>query len=513
METLVKKIWVIVVALLVTLISPIANSATPLPGSPPDNLVALAEKTTKSVVTVLCSNSIGSGWSASINLSSTEIQNGNKSFIITNHHVISDCTIDRRVTLVLSDQSRVPGTVYSWDATNDLASIFTATDIPKLKWEGSAPQQGWWVGVLGSPLGFPGILTTGIVSSVNKNTFKGTTNAAINPGNSGGPVFDRSGRVLGLATAKYINAEGFGIFHGAPLLCIYILSCATPGGVWAGLSPTIPSTPISPSPTPTPSITPNIPPTPTPSATPTPNSEIEARVIQPQKGWSAWISSFEYVKGANPMVSNKSTTLLIKGTCTSKGKTIQAMKNTSATGVKYSNGMRYVTPKWKCVKGAFSGNIEVTGVTKMNIYEEPGNHTGTNITFKVGQKVTRVELSPPEDPEPYVAPPVISDNSVGQPVIKSLKFVNGTNPPTDYKLATIELSGNCTTSGITLNLHWSLVTRENSPWTLVKKNVVCTRGMFTVQAAAFPGLQYRMQELPSKNYSLPWILPKGKLGN
>ena len=64
MEALVRKIWVIVFALLITVISPVANSATPLPGSPPDNLVALAEKTTKSVVTVLCSNSIGSGWSA-----------------------------------------------------------------------------------------------------------------------------------------------------------------------------------------------------------------------------------------------------------------------------------------------------------------------------------------------------------------------------------------------------------------------------------------------------------------
>ena len=213
------------------------------------------------------------------------------------------------------------------------------------------------------------------------------------------------------------------------------------------------------------------------------------------------------------MVSNKSTTLLIKGICTSKGKTIQAMKNTSATGVKYSNGMRYVTPKWKCVNGAFSGSIEVTGVTKMDIYEEPGNHTGTNIAFKVGQKVTRFELSPPEDPAPYVEPPVISDNSVGQPVIKSLKFISGTNPPTVYKLATIELSGHCTTSGIRLNLYWNLVSGEDTSWTLVKKNVECINAKFTVQAPAFPGLQYRMQELPSKNYSVPWILPKGKIIN
>jgi hypothetical protein len=338
----------------------VANSATPLPGSPPDNLVALAEKTTKSVVTVLCSNSIGSGWSAQINLSSTEIQNGYKSFIITNHHVISNCTVDRQVTLVLSDQSRVTGIVYTWDATNDLAGIFTTTDIPRLKWEGTAPQQGWWVGVLGSPLGFPGILTTGIVSSVNKITFKGTTNAAINPGNSGGPVFDRNGRVLGLATAKFINAEGFGIFHGTPLLCVYIISCASPSAAWTGLSPTIPPIPKTPSPTPTPSMTPIVPPTPSPSPSSKSDGELQAKIVHAPKDLSARISSFAFVKGVNPLAANKPTTLKIQGYCTSFGKTIQAYKNTGTNGVKYPNGNRYVTPKWKCSNGKFSVTFKYT---------------------------------------------------------------------------------------------------------------------------------------------------------
>jgi hypothetical protein len=510
METLVKKIWVIVVALLVTLISPIANSATPLPGSPPDNLVALAEKTTKSVVTVLCSNSIGSGWSASINLSSTEIQNGNKSFIITNHHVISDCTIDRRVTLVLSDQSRVPGTVYSWDATNDLASIFTTKDIPRLKWEGSAPQQGWWVGVLGSPLGFPGILTTGIVSSVNKNTFKGTTNAAINPGNSGGPVFDRNGRVLGLATAKYINAEGFGIFHGAPLLCIYILSCASPSGVWAGLSPTIPSTPISPSPTP--SITPSIPPTPTPSPSRENGGELQAKIVHAPKDWSARISSFDFVKGVNPLAANKPTTLKIQGYCTSFGKTIQAYKNTGTNGVKYPNGNRYVTPKWKCSKGKFSGNIEVTGNTKIGVFEEPSQHNGTEITFKTGQQATFTNTEDPEDPGPYREPPTIADISVPQPTIDSIRFVKGKNPPSVYNAATIQISGKCTGDDSKLELYLNSYPVESTNRFLRSSNIVCDNGRYASTDIAVGGAsQYRVREYPSLNFSKPFLLPGGKI--
>ena len=111
-----------------------------------------------------------------------------------------------------------------------------------MNWRGPTPQQGWWAGVIGSPLGYPGILTTGVVSSINTSTFKGTTTAPINHGNSGGPVFDRIGRVIGLATAKYVDSEGFGIFHGTPLLCGKIIVCTGAPDVWTG-SITASSTP------------------------------------------------------------------------------------------------------------------------------------------------------------------------------------------------------------------------------------------------------------------------------
>jgi hypothetical protein len=216
----------------------------------PADLVNLAAETTKSVVTVLCGTGLGSGWSINATLSSANVSNGYKSYVITNHHVVASCTSSRNVTLVLSDQTRVPGYVYAWDETNDVAGVLTGTSINPLNWRGATPQQGWWVGILGSPLGFPGILTSGIVSSVNSSTFLGTTNAAINPGNSGGPVFDRTGRVIGLATAKYVNAEGFGIFHGTPLLCVKIVVCNATTQIWQGA--------LVATPTPTPSPTPTV---------------------------------------------------------------------------------------------------------------------------------------------------------------------------------------------------------------------------------------------------------------
>ena len=123
--------------------------------------------------------------------------------------------------------------------------------------------------------------------------------------------------------------------------------------------------------------------------------DIQATVLNPRRGWSAWINSFEYVKGPNPLRADKATTVRMKGVCTSLGRNIQAMKNTGSNGVKYPNGMRYVTPKWKCVKGVFTGVIDVSGNTKMDIYEEPKNRVGTEITFKVGQKIVPTELYEP----------------------------------------------------------------------------------------------------------------------
>lgn len=220
------------------------------PANPPTDLVSLASSLTKSVVTVLCGNSLGSGWSINADLSAANLSSGFKSYIITNHHVISECTTNRDIYIVLSDQTKVSAYVYAWDEANDVAGILTSTSIAPLNWRGASPEQGWWSGVIGSPLGFPGVLTTGIVSSVNDSKFTGTTTAPINHGNSGGPVFDRTGRVIGLATAKYIDSEGFGIFHGTPLLCAKIVNCASTSQIWTGASV------ASPTPTPTPTVTP-----------------------------------------------------------------------------------------------------------------------------------------------------------------------------------------------------------------------------------------------------------------
>jgi hypothetical protein len=214
-----------------------SSSGTNSYSDAPADLSKLSESLLPSVVTVKCLEGSGTGWGADVNLSSSMQTAGFLSLILTNHHVVVDCLGSKSVTLILSNGTSIAGTIVSWNEDLDLAGIATKTVIPALQWIGARPKQGWWVGVLGSPLGSSGILTTGIISSVNAISETFTFTAAINPGNSGGPVFDSTGRVLGLATSKRlitsdIIAEGFGNAQGTPLLCKSIIVCSVEKTPW-----------------------------------------------------------------------------------------------------------------------------------------------------------------------------------------------------------------------------------------------------------------------------------------
>ena len=221
----------------------LANESTYLDNfsTSPSNLTSLSEKLSPSVVTVYCANSKGSGWAIKSELGSTNKSSGYQSYIISNHHVVEDCLGSKRVQLELSDGKKVEGSVAAWNANSDVAGIITKHAISGLEWIGAEPKQGWWIGVLGSPGSFVGVLTTGIISSINREASTFTFTAPINPGNSGGPIFDSTGRVLGLATSKNLLsngliAEGSGNGHGVPLLCGTVILCETEKTPWGSLS-------------------------------------------------------------------------------------------------------------------------------------------------------------------------------------------------------------------------------------------------------------------------------------
>ena len=195
--------------------------------SPPENLVNLSASLRNSVATVECiagtAGGTGTGWSVQVDIPIMTY----KSYLVTNYHVISDCVSRGTVNIILNNGSKIEGTLAAWDPNNDVAGIYVQQSIPALIWQGALPLQGSWVGVIGSPKGVPGILTTGILSSASIAEGIVTFTAPINPGNSGGPVFDSVGRVIAIATAKVRDSEGFGIGNGVPLLCNTVIVCPT----------------------------------------------------------------------------------------------------------------------------------------------------------------------------------------------------------------------------------------------------------------------------------------------
>lgn len=176
------------------------------------------EKALPSVVTVECGEWQGTGFAYDVTPAS-----GYSSVIVTNHHVISDCTFTNGpgVEIVTSANIRPESELWTWDEENDLALIMTKASLPIIQ-DAKPAEIGDQVVAIGSPLGFSGTITTGIISQVYPDAYQ--TDAAINPGNSGGPLLDMRGNLLGVNTIGY-GREGLNIAFRPELLCQKILNC------------------------------------------------------------------------------------------------------------------------------------------------------------------------------------------------------------------------------------------------------------------------------------------------
>ncbi len=77
--------------------------------------------------------------------------------------------------------------------------------------------------MVGAPLGLTDSVTTGVVSAVRKIEDAESPmiqfSAPINPGNSGGPVINSAKQVVGIATAKAVDAEGIGLAVPITVAC------------------------------------------------------------------------------------------------------------------------------------------------------------------------------------------------------------------------------------------------------------------------------------------------------
>ena len=144
--------------------------------------------------------------------------------IVTNNHVVENA---REITVKLVDGRELPAHVLGRDPKTDLAvlKVDAEGDLPVVQLgDSDALQVGEWVVAVGNPFGLENTVTAGIVSAKGRAIGNGPydqfiqTDAPINPGNSGGPLFDQSGRVVGINTAILSQGGGnVGIGFAIPI--------------------------------------------------------------------------------------------------------------------------------------------------------------------------------------------------------------------------------------------------------------------------------------------------------
>lgn len=141
-------------------------------------------------------------------------------YVVTNCHVIADTIDSSSLTIDVSfyDGTTYPATLVGYEEDNDVAVLkIEATNLQTIVLgDSSELEVGETVYAIGNPLGeLTFSLSDGLVSALDRlistdedvtmNMFQ--TNTAINPGNSGGPIFNASGEVVGIATAKYSTSS------------------------------------------------------------------------------------------------------------------------------------------------------------------------------------------------------------------------------------------------------------------------------------------------------------------
>ena len=130
----------------------------------------------------------------------------NEGYIVTNHHVIDKAD---QIQVVFSNQEKeIEATLVGSDPKTDIAVLKInpkSLNNNALSWgDSNVSRVGDIVLAIGNPLGLGGTVTSGIISSINRDIGGGPyvdfiqTDAPINRGNSGGPLFNLSGEVIGI---------------------------------------------------------------------------------------------------------------------------------------------------------------------------------------------------------------------------------------------------------------------------------------------------------------------------
>ncbi|MBP7732427.1 MAG: trypsin-like peptidase domain-containing protein [Caldisericia bacterium] len=151
------------------------------------------------------------------------------SIILTNNHVVSGQNPEIYVTL--TDKRKLQAKVIASDPISDLAILkVSEKNLPSAELgDSKLLKVGEPVVAIGNPFQFSNTVTTGVISALERNidtsqsssgqqtgsqkpTMVGIiqTDAAINPGNSGGPLVTLDGKIVGINTMIYADAQNLG---------------------------------------------------------------------------------------------------------------------------------------------------------------------------------------------------------------------------------------------------------------------------------------------------------------
>ncbi len=132
-----------------------------------------------------------------------------KGIVVTNNHVIQGA---EDIIVSVNGATEYKAKVIGKDPYMDLAVLQIETEdkfIPVDFGDSDEARVGDWVIAIGNPFGLGGTVTAGIISSRNRDIGLTRyddfiqTDASINVGNSGGPLFDITGKVIGINTAIF----------------------------------------------------------------------------------------------------------------------------------------------------------------------------------------------------------------------------------------------------------------------------------------------------------------------
>jgi S1-C subfamily serine protease len=180
---------------------------------------AIAEAVLPSVFRVEAGDSIGTAFAVGSAAADGETN------LLTNFHVVEDLWLGggREVFLERTDQ-RYAATILEVDAEVDLAWLRTDSSFTGLLPAGEDVRAGQPIVAVGAPLGLTDTVTTGVVSTAERDLLDGSGthiqfDASVNPGNSGGPVINSAKEVVGITTLKAGDAEGIGFAVPMAVAC------------------------------------------------------------------------------------------------------------------------------------------------------------------------------------------------------------------------------------------------------------------------------------------------------